>query len=56
MPIQMFCTHCHGSNIKCDAWAEWNVKDQDWYLSDYDTSNAWCEDCEGETSLCEEDI
>lgn len=47
--IEKRCKHCGSTNIRIDAWAEWDVTSQNWLLVDvYD--NSWCIDCEGETT------
>lgn len=46
------CSTCGSTDVRADAWAEWDIDAGKWVLSDtYD--NKWCEDCEGETKLRE---
>lgn len=47
------CSECGSRDVRIDAWAEWDILTQRWILSEtYD--NAYCRDCEGETTLVEE--
>lgn len=48
--IAIVCTRCGGDDVSRDAWANWDVKAQEWVLGavfDY----AHCHRCDGETSL-----
>lgn len=39
------CPYCDSTNVKADAFAEWDNEKQEWVLSDtYD--NKFCSDCE----------
>ena len=49
------CSECGSASVKLDAWAEWNADAQLWELAETFTS-AWCEDCDGETSLVETEL
>lgn len=51
----MICRDCGGENVKRDAWASWNFEKQDWVLDNY-FDDAFCEDCEGSTSIDEEEV
>lgn len=54
-PIEIVCKHCEGSRVLLDAYAEWSVESQDWELcSTFD--NAYCLDCEGETTPTEKEL
>jgi hypothetical protein len=48
--LEMKCSYCGGTNVLLDAWAEWDVDKQEWTLQNI-FHNAFCEDCEGETSI-----
>lgn len=46
------CSTCGSTDVRADAWAEWDIEAGQWVLTDtYD--NKWCETCEGETKLRE---
>jgi len=46
------CSTCGSTDVRADAWAEWDIETGQWVLSStYD--NKWCETCEGETKLRE---
>lgn len=49
-PIQIYCSHCKGTNVMRDAWAEWNVELQQWELGNVFDAG-FCEDCDGEARL-----
>ena len=41
------CTNCGSTNVRVDAFAEWDADQQKWVLSDtYD--NGFCNDCESD--------
>lgn len=44
------CNHCHGTNVRVDAWAEWDADNQKWVLGET-FQQAFCCDCDGETTL-----
>jgi hypothetical protein len=55
MAVDYFCGTCGGRKVTRDAWAEWDVEEQEWVLGaafDY----AYCHDCDGETRLEEIEI
>lgn len=53
--IQIRCKHCNSTNVVRDAWAEWDIETQKWVLgSVFDA--AFCMDCDGESSLIEEEL
>ena len=44
------CAYCGSTNVVKDAWAEWDIENQEWQLQDtYD--DAYCITCDGETSI-----
>lgn len=52
--IRIECSTCGSTDVRRDAYAEWNVQTQEWELhSVYD--NFVCEDCGGECSVDEVD-
>lgn len=53
--VRMICAECGGSNVMCDAWAEWDERRQKWVLQNT-FDHAHCDDCDGETSLKEVEI
>lgn len=53
--VTFVCKQCGGTTVTRDAWAEWNVDDQEWQLgAAYDY--AFCHDCEAETHLVEVEL
>ena len=55
MRITYVCETCGGNTVTRDAWAEWNVAEQDWVLgAAYDY--AFCHDCQEETHLVEVEL
>ena len=45
-----FCAYCGSDNVVRDAWAEWDIENQEWELQDvYD--DAYCFECDDSTSL-----
>ncbi len=53
--VKKCCRNCGSTNIKIDAWAEWNEKTQEYELSQT-FDDAFCEDCEETGSFEDEDI
>jgi len=51
-PIQYACRHCGGTDVCVDAWADWDVEQQRWTMGEA-FPQAFCRNCEGETSLVE---
>ncbi len=52
MRVTYVCNMCGGNTVTRDAWAEWNVEQQEWVLgAAYDY--AFCHDCQQETRLVE---
>jgi len=50
--VRMVCNTCGSELVTRDAWAEWDVGQQDWSLGavyDY----AYCHACDGETRIDE---
>lgn len=52
--VTMICETCKGENVRQDAWAEWDTDAQKWVLAET-FDNAFCCDCEGETTIIEEE-
>ena len=49
-PVQMACRDCGSELVTRDAWAEWDVDQQDWVLGalyDY----AFCHACEADAHI-----
>ncbi len=51
----MKCKHCNSASVMRDAWAQWDVDDQDWVLGSV-FDQAYCNACSGETTLVEEEV
>lgn len=52
MPVALVCNMCGGDDVSRDAWADWDIGQQQWVLRtafDY----AHCHRCDCETSLVE---
>jgi len=46
------CSFCGSDSVKLDAWAVWDVDSQSWQVSETFEA-AWCDDCDGETTVRE---
>lgn len=53
--IRKVCSRCGSVNVLCDAWAEWDETEQAWTLQNT-FDNSFCEDCDGETSIDDQEI
>lgn len=51
--IKMVCATCGSDDVRCDAYAAWNVETQDWEVSATFTKGSVCEACGGETNIKE---
>lgn len=48
--VKMVCGNCGSQNVMRDAWAVWDVANQEWVLGavfDY----TYCDDCDGGATL-----
>ena len=48
MKTQYRCPICHGTNIQVRAWVDATTNE---YITDCDDGEGWCEDCETEIIL-----
>lgn len=54
--VKKVCRHCGSSDVRKDAWAEWDEDKQEWVLADV-FDNDYCMNCDGETTIVDnEDI
>jgi hypothetical protein len=53
--IRIICGECGGTNVRRDAWAEWDERHQRWVLGSV-FDQGFCEDCGDERSLDEEPL
>lgn len=53
--VTYLCENCGSDLVTLDAWAEWNVDQQQWVLgATYD--HTFCHKCEAETHLVEVEL
>ena len=53
--IDIICGECGGGNVMRDAWAVWDLEEQDWVLGAvFDAGH--CDDCEREARLEETEL
>lgn len=53
--VTFVCSQCGSDDVSRDAWAEWDVDEQQWVLrAAFD--HAHCHPCDGETRLIEVDL
>jgi hypothetical protein len=53
--VTYLCARCESVLVTLDAWAEWNVDQQEWVLgATYD--HTFCHKCEGQTHLVEVEL
>jgi hypothetical protein len=48
--IDFVCAACKGKNVKRDAWAQWDPRNQFWEVKSIH-DQAYCDDCDEETNL-----
>lgn len=49
-PFTYTCSHCHSTDVRWDAWAEWDSREQRMVLAQ-DFDDAYCMSCDGECSV-----
>lgn len=49
----MKCKFCDSTDVRRDAWAQWDPGIEEWVLAET-FPNDWCCDCEAETTIIEE--
>lgn len=54
--ITKVCATCGSEDVRCDAFAVWNVELQEWELSATFDKGSVCEPCGGETTIIDESI
>ena len=53
--VTYLCERCGSNHVTLDAWAEWNVEQQEWVLgATYD--HTYCHKCDSETHLVEVEL
>jgi hypothetical protein len=53
--VIFLCERCGSKRVTLDAWAEWDVDQQEWVLgATYDQT--YCHKCDGETHLVEVEL
>lgn len=45
------CTWCGSESVQCDASASWDIKRQEWIIDGTHDSEAYCSDCNEDTSI-----
>ncbi len=55
MRTRKVCSRCHSTEVRHDAWAEWDEDSQEWVLSEL-FDYAYCLDCDGETGIHDESL
>ena len=50
---KFICKHCQSANVKRDAFAMWDQEAQKWILESAYWDNAYCSECDGETTIVE---
>ncbi len=48
---RMICNDCGSEDVQADAYAEWNVKDQKWEVSNRFEKGGVCAHCDGECRI-----
>jgi hypothetical protein len=49
--VNYVCRTCGSDQVRCDAYAAWDVDSQQWEIAETYDKGAWCEGCDGETTL-----
>ena len=55
MKIKKVCKHCGSSDVRKDAWSEWDEDKQEWVLAEvYD--NEFCYSCDADTTIIDVEL
>lgn len=54
--IKMVCKECGSDDVLCDAYAVWDVDTQQWEVVNTFDKGAYCNECDGETRLEQEEV
>ena len=54
--VKKVCSHCGSENVVSDAYVSWNVETQEWDTVESVFDMEFCYDCEGETTIVDEEI
>jgi hypothetical protein len=54
--VRKVCKTCGSENVVSDAYVSWNVETQDWDIVESVFDMEFCYDCEGETTVVDEEI
>lgn len=49
--VKMVCAHCGSERVHADAYAGWDVDQQEWVLEQTFDKGHYCDDCDGECRL-----
>ena len=55
MDKKYICKNCRSEDVYRDAWAEWDITEQQWVLQNWFDA-AYCNDCDKESDLEEIEI
>lgn len=53
--VRKVCKECGSDNVVKDAWASWDEETQMYVLEDF-FDYEFCKDCDGETTIIDEEI
>lgn len=56
MKIRKVCSHCGSTDVLEDAYVSWDEKTQKYQIHNVFEKGAFCQDCNGECSIDEEEI
>ncbi len=54
--FRMVCGTCGSTDVRCDAYGAWNEDAQEWEIAATFDKGAYCNACDGETSINEQEI
>ena len=54
--VKMVCAACGSEDVHCDAYAVWDIETQQWTLDNTFDKGAFCDACDGECRIVEEEI
>lgn len=54
--VRKVCKECGSEDVVSDAWVGWNIETQEWDSVDIVFDMEYCKNCDGETTIIDEEI
>jgi hypothetical protein len=54
--FRMVCDECGSEDVLADAYAQWDIDQQDWVVANVFDKGAFCPDCDGDARIAEVEL